>query len=138
MVFIAVDEWITLRKYYSLQPVYVSRTIVGVLAGKAVRMCLYAVRIKYLHDPTEVDALDEIIYVGMPDVVTEHEQGLLYAPRLGQRNYEMPKIGQSRVNLHDDNRRIRRQRSERFLVVNFLLRVDTIDVLADLDYLEIR
>lgn len=138
MVFIAVDEWITLRKYYSLQPVYVSRTIVGVLAGKAVRMCLYAVRIKYLHDPTEVDALDEIIYVGMPDVVTEHEQDLLYAPRLGQRNYEMPKIGQSRVNLHDDNRRIRRQRSERFLVVNFLLRVDTIDVLADLDYLEIR
>lgn len=123
---------------YSLLFVNVTWTIVRILARKGVGMCLYTVRIKYLHNPTKVDALNKIVDVRMPNVVTEYEQSLLDPSRLCQRYDDMSKISKSRVNLHDDHRCIRRQRTECIIVIDLLLRIEAAYVFLYFTYFKIR
>lgn len=95
-------------------------------------MRLDAVRVEYLDDPAEVDALDEEVYVGAPDVVAEHQEALLDALGLGQRYYEVPQVGQPVVDLDDDDRGVGGQRPEGLLVQDPLLGVRALDLALDL------
>lgn len=101
-------------------------------------MRLDAVRIKNLHDPTKVDALNEIIDVRIPYVVAKDEKCLLNSFGLRQRNDQVSQVGQSLVDLNDDDWRIGCQWTKRFLVVNLLFGVYPIDVTTDILDLEIR
>jgi len=101
-------------------------------------MRLDAVWIKDLHDPAEIDALHEVIDIGMPDIMTEYEKGLLNVPSLCQRHDKMPEISEPRVHLDDDNRGVAGQWTERLLVVHFLLGVCLLDFVPDFCDLQFR
>lgn len=116
----------------------ISWTIVWPFAGKSTGVGLYAVRIKDLHDPAEIDALHEIIDIRMPDVVAENEEGLFDVLGLRQRHDQMPKISEPRVHLDDYDRSVAGQRPERLLVVNFLFRIRPLDFTSNLCYLQFR
>lgn len=122
--------------YYSLFFPYVSRAIVGVFAWESSRMSLYAVRVKYLHDATKVDALDEIVDVRVPNVVTKDQKRLLDSFGLGQRDYQMSEVGESRVHLNHYDRSVASQRAERLFVVHSFLRIRSFYVPANFRYFQ--
>ena len=120
-----------------LVPPNISRTVIRTLSRECIWVSLYAVRIKYLHDPAEVNILHEIINIGIPHVVTEDQQSLLDALSLSERNYEMAQVGKSIVDLDNYYRRIRSKRTESLLVENSLLQIHALDLMAHFCYVTI-
>lgn len=116
----------------------ISRTIVGSLARKRARMCLYTVRIEDLHDPAKIDALHEIIDIRMPDIVAEYEKSLFNVFSLRKRDDKVPQISEPRMHLDDYNRCVAGQRSERLLIVHFLLRIRSLDLPPNFRDLQFR
>lgn len=116
----------------------ISRTVVGPLAGERVRMGLYTVRIKDLHNPTKVDALYEVVDIRVPDIVAEDEESLLDVLRLSQRHNQVSQISEPRVHLDNYDRSVAGQRPERLFVVHFLFCIRPLDLTADFRNLEFR
>lgn len=100
-------------------------------------MSLYAVRVKYLHDTTEVDTLHEIVDVRMPNVVAKDQKGLLDPFRLSQRHDQVSEVGEPCVHLNHNYGSVVSQRTERLFVVHSLLGVRPFYVSTDLRYFEL-
>lgn len=102
------------------------------------RMSLYTVWIEDLHDPTKIDALYEIVDIRMPDVVAKYEKSLLDILSLSKRDDKVSQISEPRVHLNDYNRCVAGQRSERLLIVHFLLRIRPFNLAPDFRDLQFR
>ena len=109
----------------------VSWTVIGIFPWESVWMRLNAVRIKYLHNSAEIDTLDKIVDIWIPNIVAEHEKRLFDAFRLGEGNYQMTQIYQPGMHLDNDHRSVRRQGPERLFVVHLLFGIEPLDLPAN-------
>lgn len=115
----------------------ISWTIVMIFSWKAPWMRLYAMRVKDLHDTTEVDTLYKIIDIRMPDVVAENEEDLLDALSLSQRDDQVPQVGETCVHLDHYYGGVDGQRTKCLLVVHLLLVIRPLYVASNFRYLEL-
>lgn len=106
------------------------------LSGESIRVGLYGERVEDLHDPGEVDALDEVVRLGIVVVVREHYQRRFYVPRLSKTYYEVAEVDDSCVHLNDDDQGVILNGAEDVLIVNRLLEVVLVNVSEDLGYRE--
>lgn len=95
-------------------------------------------RVEDLRDSAKIDALYEVINIRMPDIVAKYKKGLLDILSLRKRDDKVPQISDPLMYLDDYNRRVTGQRSERLLIVHFLLRIRPFDLPPDFRDLQFR
>lgn len=66
-------------------------------------MRLHRVRIEYLHDLAEVDALHQIVDVLVVEIVREHKQRALDVARLRQTDDQVSQVRDARMYLQDES-----------------------------------